>query len=135
MKTDQSPEEILKKLRDNATLGLDKNGTTQQQLVDDNQQYIPAWKEKHKVVKAISAYSDLNGLCHYIIGKPTRSILDAMAQYEADGKTKAAQEALFKSCILAGDKTLLPPDVDLQTAIGNKLSELFKRLEVSEKEL
>lgn len=120
---------------ENTQIGLDKNGKSQKDLIEANEQNIPAWKEKHKTIKAISVHSQVHGTCHFIIGKPTRAVLDSMTQYEADGKTKKSQEVLFNSCLLAGDKTLLPSDVDLQTAVGNKIVELFQRLEVEEKEL
>lgn len=128
-------QDETKTLEELAVKGLDKNGKSLNDLIEANKEKKEAWKDKHKTVKAISVHSDLNGLVHFIIGKPTRSILDSMAQYESDGKTKKSQEVLFNSCILAGDNSLLPGDVDLQTAVGNKLTELFKRLEVEEKEL
>ncbi len=127
--------ELNAEIKKNAIKGLDKNGKSLDDLVAENSENIDAWKAKHKQVKAISAMSELNGLVHFIIGMPTRQMLDSMAQYDSDGKVKKSQDVLFNSSILAGDKSLLPGDINLQTTVGVKIGEFVKRLEVLEKEL
>lgn len=101
----------------------------------DNKAKIEEWKADHKRVKAIVPHSRIYGKVPYIIAKPTASVMDAIAKYEHEGKMNKIEEVLINSCIKAGDVSLLREDIDLKSAILNKLFDLFERLEVEEKEL
>lgn len=115
---------------------MQTTGKTQQQLLDENIANIDSWKEKHKRVKVITVKSKLlKRDVPFIIGKPTTQVLDAVAKYDHDGKTKKVEEVLIGSCVLAGEVALFNEDLDVKNAVMEKVNELFDKLEVEEKEL
>lgn len=104
-------------------------------IVEENQDKIQGWKEKHKVVKAITVKSKLLGLQPFIIGKPTTTIMDSVASYTAQNKPEKVDEVLINNCVLAGDTKSFANDLDVKNAVMNKLMDLFEKLQVEEKEL
>lgn len=108
----------------------------QKTIIEENQANIDGWKERHKVVKAISVKSKLLGKDFaFIIGKPTPSVMDAVASYSANGKPEKVDEVLISSCVLAGDTKVFQVDLDVKNAVMTKLMDLFEKLQVEEKEL
>lgn len=102
-------------------------GVTESQIKD--------WKDKHSKVKLISCKRDNGEQAEYIIGQPTRDILDAWVHHINNDNTKKAREVLENSCVLFGDKALFAKDVNLQSTVLKKVQEMLENLQLEEKEL
>ena len=102
---------------------------------DVTPEQIAEWKGKLKVVKKITVPTLGGGKAEFIIGRPTREILDAYGfQLDKDNQKKA-REILQNNCILAGDISLFADDVNIENTVMNKVTGLLEKLEVEEEEL
>ncbi|MCE9540627.1 MAG: hypothetical protein K8R85_15620 [Bacteroidetes bacterium] len=96
---------------------------------------IQEWKDKHGKVKLITCKRDKGEEAVFIIGQPTRDIMDAWAHAYDNDKRQKAREILENSCVLHGDKTLFVKDINLQTTVLKKVQEMLENLQAEEKEL
>lgn len=95
---------------------------------------IQTWKEKHGKIKLLTCKSGEKEIS-FIIGQPTRDIVDAWTHhYDNDNRVKA-REVLENSCVLHGDKSLFLKDINLQNTVLKKVQEMLKDLQTEEKEL
>lgn len=95
---------------------------------------ISGFKKHHGVVKQITVKT-ASGQEQFIIGRPTRNQLDAVAKYSQDGKLNKVRELLQNSCVCAGNIKALENDINLQNTVIDKITEMLEKLEVEEKEL
>lgn len=108
-----------------------------QKVKEVSAEKITEWKEKHGVVRQISVIKKDGSKLEFIIGKPTRPILDAYAKYSEENNQSKCREVMQNNCVLAGDDEALndPKEVDLQNTVFNEISNLFDKLQTEVKEL
>lgn len=112
-----------------------ENNNTENSVLQLSELPIEDWKAKHKVVKLITVKAK-NGTKHqFVIGRPTLAMMDMLSKYINEQKPHKMREVLRNSCVLAGDKQLLDDDDDMRNSIFDRITELFEKLEVEEKEL
>jgi len=103
---------------------------------DVTQDMIDTWKQERTRVKKITVISKINGKKEFIIAKPSRTTLDAIAKYIDEKQHKKVREVLVANCVMAGPVDLLESDIDLGNAVNEMINSLFDKLEVvEEKEL
>jgi hypothetical protein len=96
---------------------------------------VQEWKDKHSKVKLISCKRENGEQVEYIIGQPTRDILDSWSHYMSNDNNKKAREILQTNCILFGEKSLFEKDVNLESTVTKKITEMLETLRTEEKEL
>lgn len=96
---------------------------------------IDEWKAKHKVVKLITVKAKNGSKHQFVIGRPTISMMDMLSKYINEQKPHKMREVLRNSCVLAGDKQMLDDDDDIRNSVFDRITELFEKLEIEEKEL
>lgn len=96
---------------------------------------IQTWKQKLGKIKLISCVRENGQKVEFIIGQPTREILDCWQTHQENGKYDKAREVLKANCVLHGDKELFKEDVNLETTVLKKVTDLLELLQASEKEL
>lgn len=96
---------------------------------------IDEWKAKHKVVKLITVKAKNGSKHQFVIGRPTISMMDMLSKYINEQKPHKMREVLRNSCVLAGDKQMLDEDDDIRNSVFDRITELFEKLEIEEKEL
>ena len=108
-----------------------------QKVSEVTQEQKQEWKDKHGVVREINVVKKDGKKIPFIIGKPTRPILDAYSKYSEDNNQTKAREVMQNSCVLAGDIDVLndPKEVDVQNSVFTSISDLFDKLTVEVKEL
>jgi hypothetical protein len=104
--------------------------------VDDLANEINGWKAKygeHNVHQA-DIESD-EGILTYIIRKPGRKEIDAMAHHKSNNDVTKANNVLISNCILHGDKDIIERDGDVYAEVLLKISALVKKRESAIKKL
>lgn len=96
---------------------------------------VQEWKDKHGKVKQITFTRDNKETADFIIGRPTRSIMDAWAHHFNKEDLAKARGVLQNSCILNGDTSLFEKDINLQTSVLKKIQEMLEEVQAEEKEL
>ncbi len=95
---------------------------------------IKGWKDKHKQVIKISIPVG-TGKVQFMLGRPTRSVLDNwVAKLEKDD-AKGARDVLKANCILAGDTSIFDDDVNVESTVMKNITKMCKTIEVEEEEL
>jgi len=99
------------------------------------QDQVNTWKEKYGKVKVITVKRENGKEVQFVIGQPTREILDSWAHYHNNDQIAKARGVLKGSCILHGDQSLFDKDVNLESTVLKKVQEMLVTLEAEEKEL
>jgi hypothetical protein len=99
------------------------------------EEQIQEWKDKHGKVKLITCKRENGESVDFIIGQPTRDILDSWAHHHNNDDIVKSRKVLENSCILFGDKALFAKDINLQSTVLKKVQEMLENLQTEEKEL
>lgn len=102
-------------------------GVTKQQIED--------WKKKHVRIKQVVAKRKTGGSVSFIVGQPTREIMDSWLFHFDKGSYPEARAVLTSNCVLHGDVSLLEEDINLQSTILKKIQGMLEDFQTSEKEL
>lgn len=103
-------------------------------IADVTAEQIESWKKKHQTVKKITVTLKNKTEEEFIIGKPTRSVLDSISSYTNDNKPHKVREVLENSCVLAGNTDAFE-DPNVMNTVFGKVTEMLEKLQVEEKEL
>ncbi|MFA9212478.1 MAG: hypothetical protein ACEQSR_01340 [Candidatus Methylacidiphilales bacterium] len=71
----------------------------------------------------------------YIIRKPGRKEMEAVAQHSVNKDVTKANNILIANCVLEGNKELIETDGDIYTTLLSNISGLMKTRQVSLKKL
>ena len=102
---------------------------------DVTPEQLKAWKDEFKEVKKITVTTKGGKKIPFILGRPTRDILDIYALKIEKDENKAARGVLQVNCILAGDTTLFAEDVNLESTVMKKITGMLGALDAVEEEL
>lgn len=114
---------------------METNNEKSSKKFNKHEHPVEEWKEKHGRVKHITV-KDLQGNLHdYVVGRPTMPVMDMISKYLNENKTNKYRDSMKNNCILFGDKDLVGSDIDVQNAVFGAITDLFEKLETTEKEL
>lgn len=84
----------------------------------------------------IKIVTDDNYRFHYLVKRPTRTIVQAVAEIEAkpdakkEPKDKTSIQNLMLGCVLEGDKSAFEHDASIYTALLKQISQLINKSRV-----
>jgi ribosomal protein S3AE len=103
--------------------------------VDESTLDLDALKKKHKVVKKLTVVAKDGSKHEFVVVRPTLQHFDMITKNIQDSKPHKVREILRNSCVIAGDKNVLDTDDDVRSNVFERISEMYEKLEVEEKEL
>lgn len=96
---------------------------------------IAEWKKQLKVIKKIKVKTTSGSVVEFIIGRPTRDVLDIWVSKLDKEDNTGAREVLKTNCILAGDASIFAEDVNVESTVMKRITGMLQECEVEEEEL